>query len=105
MKARRSARVKVTAAIPVGFIGASHRLTGNLVTLSPHGLFASTKREVPSGTVLRVGIAMGHETFRAASVVRHSEAGAGFAVEFIQMSANDRALLRRLYTQLSSPHV
>ena len=98
-------RVKATSVIPVGFIGASHRLTGNLVNLSPHGLFASTKREVPFGTVLRVGITVGHETFRAASVVRHSEAGAGFAVEFIQMSANDRTLLRRLYTQLSSPQV
>jgi hypothetical protein len=54
------------------------------------------------GTVLRVGIEVGHEIFRAAAVVRHSEAGEGFAVEFIQMTSNDRALLRRLYLRLSS---
>ena len=89
--------------VPVGFVGASHRLTGDLETLSPYGMFVRTKREVQAGTVLRVGIAVGHETFRAAAVVRHSEAGEGFAVEFIQMSANDRALLRRLYLRFSSP--
>ena len=103
MRARRAARVKVTLVVPVGFVGASHRLTGDLVTLSPYGLFVRTKREVQAGTVLRVGIAVGHETFRAAAVVRHSEAGEGFAVEFIQMSSNDRALLRRLYMRFSAP--
>ncbi|MBZ5515155.1 MAG: PilZ domain-containing protein [Acidobacteriia bacterium] len=101
MKARRAARVKANSVIPVGFVGSSQSLTGDLVTLSPFGLFARTKRDVPSGTVLRVGITVGHEIFRATAVVRHSEAGEGFAVEFIKMTSNDRALLRRLYLQLS----
>jgi hypothetical protein len=101
VKARRAARVKVTMVVPVGLIGASQRLTGDLETLSPYGMFVRTAHEVPPGTALRVGIAVGHETFRAAAVVRHSEAGTGFAVEFIQMSSNDRALLRRLYLQFS----
>ena len=101
MKARRAARVKAKSVVPVGFVGSSQSLTGDLVTLSPFGLFARTKRDVPSGTVLRVGITVGHEIFRATAVVRHSEAGEGFAVEFIKMTSNDRALLRRLYLQLS----
>jgi hypothetical protein len=78
-------------------------MTGDLETLSPYGMFVRTQREVQPGTVLRVGIAVGHETFRAAAAVRHSQPGEGFAVEFIQMSASDRALLRRLYTRFSSP--
>ena len=89
--------------IPVGFVGSGHRLTGDLVTLSPYGLFVRSKREVRAGTFLRVGIMVGDETFRAVAVVRHSEAGAGFAVEFIQMTSSDRALLRRLYMKLSPP--
>ena len=89
--------------VPVGFVGSGHSLTGDLVTLSPYGMFVRTKREVKAGTALRVGIAVGHETFRAAAVVRHAEAGQGFAVEFIQMSSNDRALLRRLYSRFSPP--
>jgi hypothetical protein len=101
VRARRAARVKVTLVVPVGLIGASQRLTGDLETLSPYGMFVRTAREVQTGTVLRIGIALGHETFRAAAVVRHSQPGKGFAVEFIQMSSNDRALLRRLYTQFS----
>ncbi len=95
-------RVKAKSVIPVGFLGAGHSLTGNLVTLSPYGLFARTKCDVQPGTLLRVGIEVGHEIFRALAAVKHSEAGKGFAVEFIQMSSNDRALLRRLYTRLSS---
>jgi hypothetical protein len=103
LKARRAARIKVEVVVPVGFVGSSHRLTADLVTLSPFGLFARTKRDVPRGTVLRVGITVGHETFRATAVVRHSEPGVGFAVEFIKMTSNDRALLRRLYLRLSPP--
>jgi len=91
----------VELVVPVGFVGSSQSLTADLVTLSPYGLFVRTKREVRPGTVLRVGIMVGHETFRATAVVRHSEAGVGFAVEFIQMTSNDRALLRRLYMRLS----
>jgi hypothetical protein len=86
-------------------VGSRQSLTADLVTLSPFGLFARTKRDVPPGTVLRVGITVGHETFRATAVVRHSEPGVGFAVEFIKMTSNDRALLRRLYLRLSPPQV
>ena len=89
--------------IPVGFVGSGHRMTGDLVTLSPYGLFVSAEREVRTGTFLRVGIMVGEDTFRATAVVRHSEAGVGFAVEFIQMTSNDRALLRRLYMRLTPP--
>ena len=101
MKARRAARIKVELVIPVGFVGSGHRLTADLVTLSPYGLFARSKREIRPGTFLRVGIMVGLDTFRATAVVRHSEAGVGFAVEFIQMTSSDRALLRRLYMRLS----
>ena len=101
LKARRAARIKVELVVPVGFVGSSQSLSADLATLSPYGLFARTRREVKSGTVLRVGIAVGHVTFRATAGVRHSEAGVGFAVEFIQMTSNDRALLRRLCLQLS----
>lgn len=90
--------------IPVGFVGSGHRLTADLDTLSPYGFFARTKHEVLPGTFLRVGIMVGQDTFRATAVVRHSEAGVGFAVEFTQMSSSDRALLRRLYMRLSPPH-
>ena len=89
--------------VPVGFVGSGQRLTADLDTLSPYGLFVRSKREVRLGTFLRVGMVVGHETFRATAVVRHSEAGVGFAVEFIQMTAHDRALLRRLYLRLSPP--
>ena len=67
--------------VPVGFVGPDHRLTGDLVTLSPYGLFVRAKRDVKVGTPLRVGI----------------------AVEFVQMSSHNRALLRRLYTRFSPP--
>ena len=87
--------------VPVGFVGSGHRMTADLVTLSPYGLFVRTKREVQPGKFLRVGIMVGVDTFRATAVVRHSEAGVGFAVEFIQMTSSDRALLRRLYMQLA----
>jgi len=103
LRARRAARVKATSVVAVGFLGSSQSLTADLVTLSPFGLFARTKRDVPPGTVLRVGITVGHETFRATAVVRHSEPGVGFAVEFIKMTSNDRGLLRRLYLRLSPP--
>lgn len=95
----------MTSVVPVGFVGSCQSLTADLVTLSPFGLFARTKRDVPPGTVLRVGITVGHETFRATAVVRHSEPGVGFAVEFIKMTSNDRLLLRRLYARLSPPQV
>jgi hypothetical protein len=96
---RRAARVQPETTLGVGFAGAGGSFTAPLVNFSPFGLSVKTTHEVKVGTVLRLGIKLGAEYFRAAVVVR-SQLPDGFGVEFLSMGSADRELLRRSYQRL-----
>jgi len=99
MARRRAERVGAQTAIHVGFVGTDDRFTAPLRDFSPFGLSVTTERECKVGTVLRLGIKIEADYFRAAAVVRRQFPG-GFAVEFLSMTAMDRELVRRLYQRL-----
>ncbi len=101
MPRRRADRVRARTVVPVGFVGAGTRFTANLLDLSSYGLSVRSSRELDPGTVVRLGIKVDYEIFRAGAIVRSRQTGKGFAVEFLQMTPQDRALLRRLYLRLT----
>ena len=103
MPHRRAERIRAKVVVPVGFVGAGTRFTADLVELSTYGLSVRTSHELDPGTVVRLGIKVGYEIFRAGAIVRSRQTGKGFAVEFLQMTPQDRALLRRLYMRLAKP--
>ncbi len=83
----------------MGFVGTDVKFTAPLVDFSPFGLSVKTAHEVTTGTILRLGIKVGADYFRAAAAVRTKIPG-GFAVEFLSMTAIDREMMRRLYLRL-----
>ena len=99
MALRRANRVRAKTAIHVGCVGTDDSFTAPLREFTPFGLSVTTRREFKVGTILRLGIKMDADYFRAAAVVRSQFPG-GFAVEFLSMNAMDRGLLRRLYLRV-----
>jgi hypothetical protein len=77
------------------------RFTATLLDLSSYGLSVTSSRELAPGTVVRLGIRVDYEILRAGAIVRSRQTGKGFAVEFLQMTPQDRTLLRRLYLRLT----
>jgi hypothetical protein len=100
---RRAERVRAKNVVLVGFVGAGTRFTADLLDLSTVGLSVESSRALDPGTVVRLGIKVGYEIFRAGAIVRSRQQDKGFAVEFLQMTPQDRALLRRLYLRLAEP--
>jgi hypothetical protein len=83
----------------VGFVGTDGKFTAPLSEFSPFGLAVKTSHEVTPGKILKLGIQVGADYFRAAAIVRAVFSG-GFGVEFLSMSPMDRELMRRLYLRL-----
>jgi len=96
---RRATRFRTKVAIQVGFAGTGVKFSASLLDFSPFGLSVKTSHEVTTGTIFRLGIQLGTDYFRAAAIVRDQFPG-GFAVEFLNMTAMDRELMRRLYLRL-----
>ena len=99
VKARRANRVRATGVTHVGFVGIDQKFTAPLLDFSPFGLAVKTTRQVKTGTIFRLGVQVGADSFRAAAVTRRQFPG-GFAVDFLSMGAIDREMMRRLYLRL-----
>jgi hypothetical protein len=103
MPGRRGKRFRVTAKIPVGFIGAGTRFTAELIDVSTSGcLLRCTEDQVEIGSTGRLGITVGYETMRVAALAKRVVPGLGIAFEFSHMSPHDRELLRRLILWVST---
>jgi len=99
MPQRRAERVRFQTAMPVGFVGGNEHFVASLSEFSPFGLSVKTPQSVTPGAVVRLGIKVDADYFRAAAVVR-ARFSDGFAVEFLSMTSMDRELLRRIYLRL-----
>ena len=73
-----------------------------LVDISTTGLLVRCEQPVESGTVLRVGIDVGQETFRGTVVARRQVPGIGVALEFQSMGLRDRPKLHALLKRVST---
>lgn len=96
---RRATRVRSKAVVKVDFVGSAEKFVAPLVDFSPFGLSVKSSREIAIGTIFKMGVAVGADYFRAASIVRAKIPG-GFAVEFLSMTSIDRETMRRLYLRL-----
>ena len=99
MATRRATRVRAKTLVKVGLIGGNMTFAAPLHDISPFGLSVKTSREVPIGTIFRLGIKVGADYFRAAAVVRAKFPG-GLGLEFIAMAPVDHQTVRRLYLRL-----
>lgn len=99
MERRRAIRVQANTATLVSFVGKDQKFTAPLYEFSPFGLSVKTSSEVSAGTVLRLGIQVGVDYFRAAAITRRKDHSV-LAVEFLSMTAMDREMMRRLYLRL-----
>ncbi len=100
MAGRKSKRIKLAVRVSVGFLGARVHFTGELVTVSANGLLVRSSEKLEPGTMGRLGIDVGSETFRAIGIVRSLVPGDGIGFQFVQMSQHSRELLHRLMLRL-----
>lgn len=103
MAGRQAKRFRCAKTIPIGFLGANARVTGDLLDLSTTGVLIRCSQELEPGTMGRIGIPVGQETARIVAVVRRRLRGIGVAFEFSRMGPHDRELLQRLLMRLSKP--
>jgi uncharacterized protein (TIGR02266 family) len=92
-------RVPILVSVQVHFVGAG--FVASTANLSAGGVFLCTERRLPPGTRLELKFSVPVLTkypIRAqAEVVREGESGPrGFAVRFVDISAEDRELLAEL---------
>ncbi len=97
---RRARRVKPKTPITIGFIGSGVRSSGKIVDLSLTGVLVRCPEQLEPGTVVRMGVEMGHETIRLAATAKRCVPDVGTAFAFTQMSHRDRSLLRRLILRI-----
>jgi hypothetical protein len=98
---RKERRYRLNHVVPVGFIGAGHRFTGNLINISSSGMLAKCTQDIEPGTALRAGIEVGNETFRAVVAARRRVPQTGIGFEFQNMSMRDRQKLRLLLMRIA----
>lgn len=101
MAAKRPERYKPLKPIPVAFVGANARFSGEIIDISSNGILVRCSKNLEPGTVGRLGFELGQEIFRVVVTVRRKVPAVGLAFEYMQMSPNDRQLLRRLLFRLS----
>jgi len=103
MPGRRAKRIRAATKVPVAFIGAGARFSGELVDASTTGMLVRCPENIEIGTPGRIGIQVGWETLRCAVVVRRHIQGVGVGFEITHMNPHDRELLRRLLMWLARP--
>ena len=77
-------------------MGSGFRATGSVVALSRVGVLVRCAEPLEAGSLVRMGMELGHETLRPSATAKGSVPGVGTTFEFIQMTEGDRSLLRRL---------
>ena len=100
MAGRASKRFKPARKTTVGFLGPEIHFVGDLVDLSETGVLVRASQTVEPGTLGRLGIEVGAETFRAFGVVRRNVPGVGVAFQFTRMTPHNRDLLHRLLLRI-----
>ena len=100
MAGREAKRVQAVQSIPIGILGGDTYFTAQLVDISSTGMLVRCAEDIPTGTVGGIGNSMAAETPRDVGVVRRRIDGIGLALEFVQMTHRDRALLNRLILPL-----
>lgn len=92
---RRSTRYAIGATAEVKDLGL--RTENVLITrdLSAGGCFVCTAAPLPRGTQIHVRIAHRGDEFKAVARVTHNVSAQGMGVEFIEVKANDRAILEK----------
>jgi hypothetical protein len=76
-------------------------LSGKILDLSLGGCYIETDQPLPCGTMVEVIVQVDASSFRALGRVRDSRDRSGAALEFLQLSAGGRDLLRELVAQLA----
>jgi len=97
---RKARRYRPDHAVTVGFVGTGHRFTGVLINISESGMMVKCAEDVEPGTMLRAGIEMGQETFRAVVIARRTVPETGIGFEFQTMSPRDRQKLHLLLARI-----
>jgi len=99
---RRDARIPVAQGIWVAWAAGGPRIISRVNDLSAGGVFVSTRDPIPVGTVVEMLFSLHEGEIRMKGIVRFSEKGRGFGVEFTKMGAADRARLLELLRRLNS---
>lgn len=76
-------------------------LSGKILDLSLGGCYIETAQPLPCGTLVEVIVQVDASSFRALGQVKDSRDRSGAALEFLQLSAGGRDLLRELVAQLA----
>lgn len=97
---RRSARIPVAQGIWVAWTSGGQRIVSRVSDLSAGGVFVTTRDAVPVGTVIEMLFSLQEGEIRAKGIVRFSNEGRGFGVEFTEIGLSDRARLLELLRRL-----
>lgn len=100
MAGRRAKRLRSTQEITVAFQGPTDTFSAELVDISRTGILLRCPQDLELGSMGRIAISLGPETFRSVAAVRRRNPSVGLALEFIQMSPHDRDVLHRLLLQV-----
>ncbi len=100
MAGRRAKRIKPARKVTVSFMGPGVHFTGELADLSESGILIRCSKKLPLDTMGRLAIDMLPETFRTVAVLKRHVPGVGVALQFTQMTPQDRERLHRLILRL-----
>jgi len=97
-------RVKCRVTIELQAEGNAGLLMGNLTDISQGGCFVETSMILPAGTTLKLAFSMEDGKMQAEGKVLRLEPGSGVAVQFADMSREDRAKIQKVmeYVQKTS---
>jgi tetratricopeptide (TPR) repeat protein len=87
--------VKAPRGLLIAWQAAGERTVSHAETLGLGGIFLYTDKPLSKGSMIDLIIDVGAEGIRARAIVRHTRAGKGLGLQFVQMRSEDRARLNR----------
>ena len=102
---RRQPRVAYSEEIWIGQDGIFSPTGGHIRNISTSGLFVETMQGFSIGSVVNLRFSLGQskELISCSAIVRNVQPGAGFGVEFLDLSVESRSHIAMFVTGLAGP--
>lgn len=100
---RKNPRIKAPKELLVGWKSPGHHAVSHAETIALGGLFLYTPRPPAVGSMVELVFDLATGEVRARAVVRHSTAGKGMGIQFVQMGSEERARLNRFLSKYANP--